>query len=219
MSTVLCIGDLHAPFMHPKAARFLKELKQDFRPDVVVSLGDVTDQLLGSKFTHDPNGPSANEEFEGALEQLHEIYDIFPNVSVCLGNHDLRFVKRCTEAGVPSFMIRQFKDVIEAPKGWKFAKHFNIEGIRFTHGEEVSGRSALVALLQLYRANTVIGHLHSLAGVQYMSNGENQCWAMATGCLVDAESIAFAYGQNFKDKPVCGAGLIINGVPTWIPIS
>jgi len=218
MTTTLVISDPHTPFMHPNAIPFLKDLKKTFQPDHVVCVGDLLDCYLFSSFSHDPDALSAKEEWESAIEQLKPLYKLFPRLDCCIGNHEMRHLKRGLEAGLPSWLFREVRDIIKAPEGWKFGHHFNIDGVRYTHGEEVSGRNALVNLLQIYRQNVVIGHLHSVAGVTYLNNGINQCWAMATGCMVDVDAYAFQYGKNSKDKPVIGCGVVIDGVPSFIPM-
>jgi hypothetical protein len=36
--------------------------------------------------------------------------------------------------------------------------------------------------------------------------------------MVDVDAYAFQYGKNSKDKPVIGCGVVIDGVPSFIPM-
>jgi len=62
------------------------------------------------------------------------------------------------------------------------------------------------------------GHHHERMGVQYWASPRGMQWALATGCLVDTESIAMHYGKNNVKKPCLGAVMIINGWPLVIPM-
>ena len=39
-----------------------------------------------------------------------------------------------------------------------------------------------------------------------------------TGCLIDKDSLAFAYGKVFPRKPILGVLMIVDGVPVNIPM-
>jgi metallophosphoesterase superfamily enzyme len=205
--------------MHPDAVDFLKSVKQVYKPDIVVSLGDLIDQYFYSQFDKDPDAMSAQEEEEIAIEQLAPLYRLFPKVNVCVGNHDIRLYKKAAKAGIPLRHLPPIQKLIRSPKGWEFAERWILEDILFFHGDGLSGRTAMMTALQQYRQNVVFGHVHSVAGVTHLSNGLKQIWALATGCLVDPTAYAFAYGKNSRDKPILGVGIIEDNVPMFIPMS
>jgi len=66
--------------------------------------------------------------------------------------------------------------------------------------------------------HTVIGHVHSFAGIRYLTTVGSTIWGMNCGCLVDNSHIAFAYGKDMRNKPVSALGVIINNVPMLIPM-
>jgi hypothetical protein len=41
---------------------------------------------------------------------------------------------------------------------------------------------------------------------------------MNVGCLVDKDSMALAYSRVFKDRPIIGCGIIIDGLPKLLPM-
>jgi UDP-2,3-diacylglucosamine pyrophosphatase LpxH len=43
MSNTLFISDLHIPFQHSQAFRFLRELKREYKPTLIVNVGDEVD--------------------------------------------------------------------------------------------------------------------------------------------------------------------------------
>jgi len=224
MSTILVIGDLHAPVMHPGAVDFLADLKKTFKPDAVVQVGELFDGYTFSKFMRDPDTPNAVTEIESTIEALQPLYKLFPDMSVCYGNHCLRHMKRATEAGLPSILFKSFKDLLECPKGWNFAEKFHIEDddvgtILFHHGDGAYGSPNLRRMLQTLRVSHVIGHQHSEGGaIVYEDNGSDVVFAANAGCLVDHDTYAFRYSKNSRFRGVLGALIIVNGVPAFIPM-
>ena len=87
-------------------------------------------------------------------------------------------------------------------------KHF------FTHGISAN----ILRVAQQYGMNTIQGHFHSKASIQYYSNPDKLVWAMQTGCLTNQKSLAFGYAKNFKDRFVMSSGVIIDGQPRVHPM-
>lgn len=215
---ILCLPDPHLPYESPGLMSFLRDIKVKQGPfDHVVCLGDMYDMICFSKFPKDPDCDSLNQEIDSARIQTEALAKIFPKMTVLVGNHEARFIKRAAESNIPSKFLRKIEDIMEFPNGWKYVDRVEIDGVLFEHGESVSGRAALDSLIQLHRQNCVIGHLHSLAGIKYMNNGNKTVWAAAFGCLVDPDALVFKYGRHSKDKPVRGCGIIEDGVPRFIP--
>ena len=88
----------------------------------------------------------------------------------------------------------------------------------FEHGEHVSGSGAALNAAKQNRINTVIGHQHSFGGVSYIDNFDSTLWGMNTGCMIDTTRYAFNYAKKFRNKPTLGTGVIVDGVPHFIPI-
>lgn len=207
----LIVPDTHAPFMHSDAIDFLNDLRKEFRPDKIVHLGDEIDACALSKYDHDPDGDSAGVEHQKALVQLKQLYKVFPKVSVCHSNHSSRPFRKAFEAGIPKIFLRAYKDFMEAPVDWQWADRFEIDGVIYQHGEGYSGAQGALRAAERNRKSTVIGHLHSFAGVQFSATQWDQIFGMNCGCLIDQNGYGFAYGKTFPSKPVLGAGIIIDG--------
>ena len=62
-----------------------------------------------------------------------------------------------------------------------------------------------------YSIHTVIGHVHSSAGVQYLASKRDLIFGMNVGCGIDIKSYAMAYGKNFANRPVLGCGVVQGG--------
>jgi hypothetical protein len=57
------------------------------------------------------------------------------------------------------------------------------------------------------RQSTVIGHIHSVSGVEYIANNKDTIYGMNVGCLIDRHAYAFDYGKDFKLKPILSCGV------------
>lgn len=216
---VLAIPDLQEPFSHRDAVPFLKWVKQKESPDIVVNLGDEADMHALSEYDHDPDGYSAGDELNKAIEKLQVYYDLFPETYVCLSNHTIRPHNAARKAGIPQAYLKDYRDFLKAPKGWKWAKSWEFDGVIYEHGEGCSG---IVGALQCAQRNnntpTVIGHLHSFAGIQFGANEKTLYYGFNVGCLIDRHAYAFRYGRFMKNKPILGCGIIEKGIPKFIPL-
>jgi hypothetical protein len=68
------------------------------------------------------------------------------------------------------------------------------------------------------RQSTVIGHHHSHGGVNYLANDSDILFGLNVGCLIDRHTYVFDYGKQAKFKPTLGVGVVIYGVPSFIPM-
>lgn len=218
MTKILVISDTQAPAQHPNTIEFLKHEAKLFKPDRIVHIGDELDLHNLSKYTHDPDLPGPKDELEQGLAFMEQLYDLFPDVQVCISNHGARPYLRAKEAGLPTNFLRSYKDWMRAPKGWSWHHQILIDNIAFIHGEGLSGDGARLKACTLMQKSCVFGHLHSHAGVSYFSNKEQLIFGFNVGCLIDLHSPYFAYGKAHMYRPIIGIGLIDNGIPTFKPM-
>jgi hypothetical protein len=215
---VLAIPDLQAPFVHRDFLEFIQTVAQTERPDVVVNLGDEVDYHCLSDYDHDPDGLSPGDELKSAIVELKKWYKAFPNVHVCVSNHGQRPYRRAFKAGIPRRMLRDYAEFLEAPSGWAWADSWEFDGVIYEHGEGQSGRAGALKAAEGNMQSTVIGHLHSWAGIQYSANAKHLIFGFNVGCGIDKDAYAFAYGKVFKAKPILGCGIIEDGIPRFIPM-
>lgn len=218
MSIVLAIPDLHCPFQHPDAFKFLQAVKKKYKPNKVVCLGDEMDGHAISMHDSDPDGMSAGKELEQAKVELNKLYKIFPNVLVCTSNHGSLPYRRAYKFGIPKAFLKSYKEFLDAPQGWEWADEHEIDNVIYEHGESFSGQQGAIKSANANMQSTVIGHIHSFAGIQYSANQKHLIFGFNVGCLIDNAAYAFAYGKKFKAKPILGCGIIVDGIPTFIPM-
>ncbi len=212
MSKVLAGLELHFPFHHPDSIPFLETVAETFKIDRVVSVGDLVDAHMNSRYDHDPDGWNAGEEVDRTQDALADLFALFPNGEICTGNHDLRIAKAAFKAGIPKAAIRSFEEIYDIPEGWSSKEFVKIDGVTYEHGDRFgSGSYSHVKAAMNNMESTVIGHTHKTFGVEYIANRDKLIFAANAGCLVDTHSYAMAYGKAYAGKPILGSLVVIDG--------
>jgi hypothetical protein len=225
---ILAISDLQIPFEHRDALAFTQHVARTYTGEQnwfevlkkieVVNMGDEVDQHTLSRWPKDPNGRSAGDECEEAKHRLRDWYLAYPHTKICKSNHSYRVFKVASEAGIPQQFLKSLQEAYEAPETWLWGPRWMVQDICFEHGENVSGNMAALNAALQNRCSTVIGHQHKGGGVTYSRSIANQIWGLNTGCLIDEDTYAFKYGQDLRQKPTLGCGVIVNGIPHFIPM-
>jgi hypothetical protein len=215
---VLVIPDLQIPYEHPDALAFCKEVRDEVGATKVVCIGDEVDQMALSRFDPDPDADSAGPELIKALKKLKAWYKEFPDVQVTTSNHTGRIQKKALHAGIPEAYIRPVNEWMQAPEGWSWEDVVYIDGVRYEHGDNQGGMYAARNIAIRNRTSTVIGHHHSHGGVYYIANDDSMIFGMNTGCLIDRKAIAFKYARGSAFKPTLGCGVVVQGVPYFVPM-
>lgn len=218
MSKVLAISDTQFPFEHEDTFKFLESVKKTYKPDIVVHVGDECDFHALGDWDHDPDGMSAGDELKEALKKMQLLYKMFPKVYVCTSNHTARPFRKAFKHGIPKAFLKEYHEFLDAPKGWKWADSWEFDGVIYEHGEGQSGKDGAINAAKGNMASTVIGHIHSFAGIQWLANDKHLIFGFNVGCLIDRHKYAFAYGKKLKNKPILGVGIIEDAIPTYIPM-
>lgn len=216
--TVLVIPDLQIPFEHKDAFAFINGVADVVAPTRIVCIGDEVDQLALSRYDTDPDAEGAGPELRRAIRHLKKWYDRFPEVQVAISNHTGRVQKAAFKAGIPEAYMRPVEEWMQAPEGWTWEDNFTIDGVRYEHGDAQGGMYAARNIAIRNRQSTVIGHHHSHGGVYYVANDQEMIFGMNVGCLIDSDSMAFKYARMAAFKPTLGCGVVIKGVPYFIPM-
>lgn len=216
MANVLVISDTQGPFEHRDSVSFLKAVYRKYNCTEVVHAGDEADHHAISEWDHDPDGMSAGDEYRALLKSLKPFYKAFPRVKVCESNHTSRPFRLAMKHGLPKAYLKDYRTILEAPRGWRWADSWEIDGVRYQHGMGYSGRNGAIKAAERNMQSTVIGHLPAHAGIQYTANAKHLIFGMNVGCLINVKAYAFAYGKHNASKPIIACGVVLNGVPTLI---
>jgi hypothetical protein len=217
---VLCLSDMHGPYQHPDTVRFLKALKKKYKPDRVVCLGDEVDHHAMSFHDSDPDLPSAGDELQLAIKGLLKpLYKLFPVMDIIDSNHGSMVYRKGKHHGIPRKYLRDYNEVLEAPKGWKWMNDLVLklsdgQEVYFIHGVKKNG----IQLARSMGMNCVQGHYHTEFNVAYSSAPKKLIWSMQVGCSIDDENLAFHYNKVHPGRPIIGHGIILDGQPKLLPM-
>lgn len=217
--TILVISDLHCPYQHQDAAKFLKAIKEKYKPTRVILSGDEADFHGISFHDHDADLDSAGKELEKTIQALKPIYALFPEAEVLESNHGSLVLRKAMAHGLSRKFFKSPGEILEAPKGWTW--HFDITltlpnntQCYFHHSKGANVKKNSQALGMSF----VQGHHHEQMDIQYWGNPNALLFGMTVGCLVDNHSLAMAYNKNNLKRPVIGCAVIVNSRPILIPM-
>jgi len=209
---VLVIGDTHIPFEHPKYFDFIRQTYDEFNCNTVVHIGDVVDNHAISYHEHNPDGMSPGDELLQGIKILQtKWYKTFPDVRVCMGNHDELIYRKAITNGLPRAAFRSINEILHAPIGWTWDFSHEVDHVLYQHGTGTSGKTAHTIRSMGNRQSTVIGHIHSHAGVAYTASQKDLIFGMNVGCGLNIRSYAMLYGKDFVNRPTLGCGVVLEG--------
>jgi predicted phosphodiesterase len=216
---VLVIGDPHEPFTKEGYLEFCRKIQQEYDCGTVIHIGDAVDNHAISYHEKDPEGMSAGDEFNLALERMKRWYYTFPNVKVCIGNHDALPFRKAFSAGLPKTWLKTYQELLQSPPTWEWDFVHQVNGVIYQHGTGMSGEMAAINAARENRQSTVIGHLHTVMNTRFLASYKDLIFGVTVGCGIDHEKYAFAYGKQNTRKPVVACAVILDGkLPINIPM-
>jgi len=205
--SVLIISDLHFPNAHPDWYGFLNAIKENYKPDIVVNVGDEVDGHRWSFHDSEEALPSADKELQDAIEEIQHLRTLWPKMFLCESNHGSLIYRRLKHMGVPIRSLRSLKDLYETPL-WSWSHEIVLEthqgNVTVVHGKT----GAYNKLSMEHGTSSIQGHFHAKFELTWQASTERTIFNMLVGCLVDRDSLAFNYGKNIVKKPIMGVGWI-----------
>ena len=216
---ILCLPDLHAPFVNFDALSMAYAIAEKEQPDIIIQLGDLFDCYAQSKFPKSLNVYTPKAEWDLARAICEDMFKKFrelcPKAELfsLMGNHNARPMLRIHEkfpegAHLMEDAVRRsftFEGVttIHDPTEELF-----IEDIAFVHGHY----SGMGKHRDYMRMNVVHGHDHQQYVVTkpvWDTNMQSKViWEMSCGLLGDPFSAALSYRSQRIHNWVLGVGLV-----------
>jgi hypothetical protein len=190
-----------------------------WKPNRFVCLGDEIDCHAMSNYEHNPDGYSPGHELAKALKFMKQLYKIMPECSVAISNHTSRPFRKAYKHGIPRAFMKDYREFMEAPAGWRWESHWIIDGVRYEHGDAIGGMGYTATKRFPLRngQSSVFGHFHAHAGTLGQANPNNLLFGANAGCLLDRHAYAFEYWKQ-PERPVVGAVIVDNGLPIFVPM-
>ena len=136
---VFVIGDLHIPYHHRSSFDFLRAVKEKYKPDLVINIGDELDQHAISMHDSNPDLPSAGDELKTSKTYIKELEKIFPKMILIHSNHSSLVYRRALKYGLPREYLRSYNEFLGVGKDWQWIDDLTItlsddSRCFFTHG-------------------------------------------------------------------------------------
>lgn len=211
---ILVIGDLHFPYHHKQAFSFLKAVKKKYRPTRIISIGDEIDGHAWSYHEKSTELDGAGIEFLKAKKCMKQLEQIFPAMDILESNHGSLHIRKQQTTGLPEGFIKSYNEAWGVSKKWKW--HYEMT-LKLPNKQDLylhhSRSKSVVKASMMIGKNCVFGHHHNEQSVQYWTSGFQTMFGAFTGCLVDINSLAQAYGRSNLHKPLLGSLLIKDSKP------
>lgn len=212
MSRVLYIGDIHEPVAHPGYLSFARDMRDKYKIDTIVFIGDIVDWHAISFHTRHPEAPGPKDEYQLALERVSRWRKAFPKADVRIGNHDERPERVAEEAGIPKQFLTSYQKMWKTPS-WRWIHDGTIDAVYSFHGTGTGGMHPAFNSSGKVLESVVQGHIHSAAGIKWRASPTRRVFGMDTGCGIDDKAYAFAYGRHQKVRSILGLGVVLDGIP------
>lgn len=216
---ILVIPDAHLPWINWPAIMQAKQWYDRHKPDLVVCLGDITDQKIWSRWQKDVDDASPSDEFLAAEKGLKKLHTFFPKMLILRGNHDVRILAKAVEAGIPAQMFKDIDQVFNysgwtwIPQNEKLIVQTPRGPVLFVHGDEQGGTVAQKS--RILGLSVIQGHTHKVS-VTYTSSLSGTVFGAEMGCIMDTSSKAAKYAAANPVGVSVGFGVVKYGIPYFI---
>lgn len=215
---VLFISDTHIPYSVQGYLEFLSDLKDRFRPEIVIHIGDEIDYHAISFHDSISELFSAGHELDKSIIEVQEgLHRLFPKMYLLESNHGSLIFRKLKHHGVPIRVIRPLPDLYETPL-WSWHEHILLRTDRgkvyCCHGKS----GAYGRMVKELGTSVVQGHFHTKFEITYHRSILGNRFSMYVGCLADRESMAMSYARNNLPDFINGTGGIKStGEPVLFP--
>lgn len=211
LKKILFVPDSHVPFEDKKAFNLMLKAGQQFRPDIVVILGDFADFYSVSDHLKDPSRVNKlKQEAKAVRVRLRQVEALGAKRNIFVaGNHEDRLTRYIAARAPELFGTVNIQKVLGL-EGWEYVEykdHIRLGKLYVTHDCEKAGKTALFDAQAAFESNVVIGHLHRLGFFVVGSAQGKAHVAMCPGWLGDVERVDYKHRIRARRDFVHGFGL------------
>ena len=199
LKRIVFIPDCHFPYNDKRAWKLFLKAAKKFKPQAVVTCGDLFDFYAVS--AHDKD-PASRLRFEDevrigkkALDDIESIgakYNYFIH-----GNHEFRLARYLQTKAPELYKMLSVDSLFDLKsRGWhvtQYREHLRIGALNITHDTGKSGPNAVRCAQTDFEGNAVIGHVHSIS-VIYAGNAKGRVHVGASfGWLGDVKQCDYMH--------------------------
>jgi len=207
------IPDVHRPYHNKKAWNLAITALKDFKPDVLIHLGDHCDFYKISRFIKDP---SREFNFEAEINDcnlgLDELDEIGASRRIFIGgNHEDRLTRYLQQTAPELFGLVDVPKLLKLDiRGWEYVpyrEHIKIGKLYATHDVGVAGKYAIFRAASTFQHPVVVGHTHMYAcTIEGDALGKHYpAWSF--GWLGDVEKVDYMHKIKVRRNWSLGFGV------------
>ena len=221
---ILVCGDVHAPFEDRAKLKEFFKFAKDFKPNVVIQIGDMLDLYTFSRFAKSVDLITPKQELEKGREVAADFWrtigSLCPSATKwqMRGNHSQRIVKNLM-AKAP-----EYESLLEAP----ISSLLEFPGVRNMKSSRsellindtlfIHGWSCKPLFHTRYFGQSVChGHTHH-GGVDFLAHKGKALFELDCGHVADVDQLPLQYGETKTSNWVAGFGYIDNLGPRFISL-
>lgn len=232
MKRIVVISDLQCPYEDKRAVDAVAQFIEDYKPDMVISVGDEADLAPISRYSE--NGPDwFATDLGKQRDRTVEVMKMLQIQHITRSNHLDRWFAALGRVpafrGVPEFSLDAFFRFKELGIQYHSTPWSPAPGWLLMHGDEGSlsrnAGSTAAGLAARTSQSVICGHTHRLGLVPVThtwlgDKSPRTLWGFEAGCLADFNSPGMAYNK-FKNWQQGFGLLYADGkkvTPTPVPI-
>jgi hypothetical protein len=218
---VIAVPDLHFPWHHAECLAWIYSVIANFKPDIVIQMGDLYDMYSSSRFARTHNLMTPKQEIAEARMGAEAFWK---NVRINApkarriqkkGNHDIRPDKRILEEAP------ELEDLINTSPLFQFtgvetihdpSEETVIDNVIYIHGHLTKMGDHVKYFLQ----SVVHGHSHR-GGTHFMKLRNETIWELDCGFCSDESAVPLRYGPARRTLWTLGVGIIDEYGPRFLP--
>jgi len=186
LTRLFFIPDCHVPYHDRRATDLVLKVLAAFKPNVVVTLGDLFDFYAVSNHSKDPNRAKLLEWEVSCANQFLDRLDRFkiPRKIFIEGNHEFRLERYLRDKAPELYGLVNVQKLFNLRgRGWDFVAYkafTKIGKLHLTHDTGRSGKYTAAQTLTDVQDNVVVGHAHRL---QYVVEGNAKGKPHVSACF------------------------------------
>jgi hypothetical protein len=206
LKRLFLIPDAHHPFVKRSSWKLVLKVAKDFRPDILVTLGDFIDCWSVSNYDKSPARSSQLQtEIDAANLALDELDNLkVPRKEYLFGNHEARLEKYLSTRAPELFSMMKIEQLLKLEKrGWGFTKYkdyLKIGKLFLVHDTGSAGMYAHIRSMAAFEGSVVQGHTHRLGSHYIGSARGNSHVGISSGWIGDPDQVDYAFRiQSARD--------------------
>jgi predicted phosphodiesterase len=206
------IPDLHIPGNVDNALEFVQDTFSDHKVTRVVCTGDLIDHHYISFFQNELDALNPEQEWKVAKKEVQRWVTAFPEMDICLGNHDVRPKKQAASVGMPAkVFLKTLNEIYGLPNTWRWKTRWDVDNVIYEHGLGSNGMYGVKNTAIKIGSSYVQGHTHAHGAVFDIPQVRRRMSAMNVGALIDKDKYNARYAKNvYKIEMSLGCGIVFS---------